>query len=96
LLRETSYGWRFSPNALAVHGLPTQASRSSSHWRAALQVLPLALGFPGSAALWAVKALEYAPQLMTYAMAIEMSGGLIIGRFIHFTVGGGLVEVAAT
>jgi len=30
-------------NALAVHGLPTQGWRSSSHWRAALQVLPLAL-----------------------------------------------------
>ena len=30
-------------NALAVHGLPTQGWRSSSPWRAALQVLPLAL-----------------------------------------------------
>ncbi|MEO6602833.1 MAG: hypothetical protein ABIQ16_23315, partial [Polyangiaceae bacterium] len=30
-------------NALAVHGLPTQGWHSSSPWRAALQVLPLAL-----------------------------------------------------
>lgn len=30
-------------NALAVYGLPTQGWRSSSPWRAALQVLPLAL-----------------------------------------------------
>ncbi|MEO8902787.1 MAG: 3'-5' exonuclease, partial [Polyangiaceae bacterium] len=50
--------------------------------------------FPGSATQWAAKALEYAPQLMTYAMTIEMSGGLVIGRFIHFTVGGGMVELA--
>ncbi|MEO6600108.1 MAG: UvrD-helicase domain-containing protein, partial [Polyangiaceae bacterium] len=52
--------------------------------------------FPGSAAQWAAKALEYAPQLMTYAMTIEMSGGLVLGRFIHFTVGGGMVELATT
>jgi ATP-dependent exoDNAse (exonuclease V) beta subunit len=52
--------------------------------------------FPGNAAMWAAKALEYAPQLLTYAMTIEMSGGLVIGQFIHFTVGGGMVEVAAT
>ena len=30
-------------NALAAHGLPTQGWRSNSPWRAALQVLPLAL-----------------------------------------------------
>jgi len=52
--------------------------------------------FPGNAALWAAKALEYAPQLLTYAMTIAMSGGLVIGQFIHFTVGGGMVEVATT
>lgn len=52
--------------------------------------------FPGSAAQWAAKALEYAPQLTTYAMTIEMSGGLVIGQFIHFTVGGGMVELAMT
>jgi len=52
--------------------------------------------FPGRADHWAARALEYAPQLMTYAMTIEMSGALVIGCFIHFTVGGGMVEVATT
>jgi hypothetical protein len=30
---------------------------------------------------------------MTYAKAIEMAGGVVIGRFIHFTIGGGVAEV---
>jgi len=29
-------------------------------------------------------------------MTIEMPGGLVVGQFIHFTVGGGVVELAAT
>jgi ATP-dependent exoDNAse (exonuclease V) beta subunit len=49
--------------------------------------------FPGRADQWAERALEYAPQLMTYAKAIEMAGGVVIGRFIHFTIGGGVAEV---
>jgi ATP-dependent exoDNAse (exonuclease V) beta subunit len=45
--------------------------------------------FPGSAAHWAARALEYAPQLMTYAKAIEMAGGTVIGRFVR----GGMAEL---
>jgi hypothetical protein len=33
------------------------------------------------------------PQLMTYAKAIEMAGRVVIGRFVHFTVGGGMAEL---
>ena len=35
----------------------------------------------------------YAPQLMTYAQAIEIAGGRVAGMFVHFLIGGGIVEV---
>jgi len=50
--------------------------------------------FPGAASHWAAKALEYAPQLATYAKALEMAGASVLGHFVHFTVGGGMVELA--
>ena len=49
--------------------------------------------FPGRASEWESRALGYAPQLMTYAKAIEMAGGVVIGKFVHFTIGGGIVEI---
>lgn len=49
--------------------------------------------FPGRASEWEPRALGYAPQLMTYAKAIEMAGGVVLGRFVHFTIGGGIVEI---
>jgi len=52
--------------------------------------------FPGAASHWESRALEYAPQLATYSKAIEMAGGKVIGRFVHFTVGGGMAELVAT
>ncbi|HEX3850947.1 MAG TPA: UvrD-helicase domain-containing protein [Polyangiaceae bacterium] len=52
--------------------------------------------FPGAATHWGPRALEYGPQIMTYSKAIEMAGGAVIGRFIHFTVGGGMAELVPT
>jgi ATP-dependent exoDNAse (exonuclease V) beta subunit len=52
--------------------------------------------FPGAATHWGARALEYGPQIMTYSKAIEMAGGAVIGRFIHFTVGGGMAELVPT
>jgi ATP-dependent helicase/nuclease subunit A len=52
--------------------------------------------FPGAATHWESRALEYGPQLMTYSKAIEMAGGTVLGRFIHFTVGGGMAELATS
>lgn len=49
--------------------------------------------FPGRQEHWAERALTYAPQLMTYAKAVTMAGGVVSGMVIHFTVGGGVVEV---
>ncbi len=49
--------------------------------------------FPGRASEWEERALGYAPQLMTYAKAIEIAGGKIAGMFVHFLIGGGIVEI---
>ena len=49
--------------------------------------------FPGRASEWEERALGYAPQLMTYARAVEMAGGNVAGIFVHFTIGGGIVEI---
>ena len=49
--------------------------------------------FPGRASEWHERALGYAPQLFTYARAIEMAHGKVAGMFIHFLIGGGIVEI---
>ncbi len=49
--------------------------------------------FPGKQDQWAQRALGYAPQLLTYAKAIQTTGGTVLGMLVHFTVGGGIVEV---
>jgi ATP-dependent exoDNAse (exonuclease V) beta subunit len=49
--------------------------------------------FPGRASEWEERALGYAPQLMTYAKAIEIAGGRVAGMFVHFLIGGGIVEI---
>jgi ATP-dependent helicase/nuclease subunit A len=50
--------------------------------------------FPGRQDQWAERALGYAPQLFTYAKAIRMTGAEVLAMVVHFTVGGGIVEVA--
>jgi ATP-dependent exoDNAse (exonuclease V) beta subunit len=49
--------------------------------------------FPGRQDQWADRALSYAPQLLTYAKAIRMTGAEVLTMLVHFTVGGGVVEV---
>jgi ATP-dependent exoDNAse (exonuclease V) beta subunit len=51
--------------------------------------------FPGRQEHWAERALTYAPQLLTYAKAIRMTGARVTAMLVHFTVGGGVVEVAS-
>jgi ATP-dependent helicase/nuclease subunit A len=51
--------------------------------------------FPGRQEHWAERALGYAPQLMTYAKAVTMAGGVVCAMVVHFTVGGGVVEVGS-
>jgi ATP-dependent helicase/nuclease subunit A len=49
--------------------------------------------FPGRASEWEERAIGYAPQLMTYARAIGIAGGKVAGMFVHFLIGGGIVEI---
>jgi ATP-dependent helicase/nuclease subunit A len=49
--------------------------------------------FPGRQEHWAERALNYAPQLFTYEKAIRMTGAEVTAMLVHFTVGGGVVEV---
>jgi ATP-dependent exoDNAse (exonuclease V) beta subunit len=51
--------------------------------------------FPGRAAEWEARALEYAPQLLAYARALELAGKRVLAMLVHFTVGAGIVEIAA-
>jgi ATP-dependent helicase/nuclease subunit A len=50
--------------------------------------------FPGRQEHWPERALGYAPQLFMYAKAIRMTGAEVLAMLVHFTVGGGVVEVA--
>lgn len=50
--------------------------------------------FPGRASEWETRALEYAPQLLAYARALEIAGKRVLAMIVHFTVGGGIVEIA--
>ncbi len=50
--------------------------------------------FPGRTDQWSDRALGYAPQLFTYAQALRAAGKPVTGMFIHFMIGGGLVELA--
>ena len=50
--------------------------------------------FPGAQKDWKTKALSYTGQLKIYQDALEKNGRVCQGLWIHFAVGGGLVEVA--
>jgi len=49
--------------------------------------------YPGPSETWAVKARELAPQLNAYGRILEMGGQRILGKWIHFSIGGGAVRV---
>ncbi len=49
--------------------------------------------FPGAASSWNEQALKHAPQLFTYGLALRAAGKRVLGYFLHFVVGGGMVEV---
>jgi len=51
--------------------------------------------YPGRREEWAARALEHAGQLAAYARALgQATGRPVVGTWIHFSVGGGLVEVS--
>ena len=50
--------------------------------------------FPGGRGDWADKAVGYSGQLDAYRRAVETATGRpVVSQWIHFSVGGGLVEV---
>jgi len=49
--------------------------------------------YPGPAETWGDKARELAPQLNAYGRILEMGGNRILGKWIHFSIGGGAVRV---
>ncbi|HMJ13683.1 MAG TPA: 3'-5' exonuclease, partial [Polyangiaceae bacterium] len=94
------------PNSVWHREVPITAVMASPHGRRRIEgAIDLLLetpngfviidhkSFPGRASEWESRALGYAPQLAAYATAIEMAGGVVIGRFVHFTIGGGIVEI---
>jgi ATP-dependent helicase/nuclease subunit A len=51
--------------------------------------------YPGASTHWQQQALSHAPQLLLYDHALKAAGQTVLGRFVHFTIGGGMVEIAA-
>lgn len=49
--------------------------------------------FPGASAQWREQALKHAPQLFTYGLALRAARKRVLGYFVHFVIGGGVVEV---
>jgi ATP-dependent helicase/nuclease subunit A len=49
--------------------------------------------FPGAPAEWAGKAREFAPQMGAYAHVLRRAGLAVIGQYVHFTVGAGVVRL---
>jgi ATP-dependent exoDNAse (exonuclease V) beta subunit len=49
--------------------------------------------FPGGSAKWLEKAAEFAPQLGAYAEVLRMAGKNVLGAWVSFAVGGGVVEL---
>jgi ATP-dependent helicase/nuclease subunit A len=45
-------------------------------------------------AAWRARAAVHAPQLAAYALAAELAGRKIVAHFVHFAVGGGIVELS--
>jgi ATP-dependent helicase/nuclease subunit A len=49
--------------------------------------------YPGASSEWHTQALKHAPQLFTYGLALRASNKRVLGYFVHFAIGGGIVEV---
>jgi ATP-dependent exoDNAse (exonuclease V) beta subunit len=50
--------------------------------------------FPGAQSAWPEKAMSFSGQVDAYRSAVEKAtGSPVVGQWIHFSVGGGLVEV---
>lgn len=50
--------------------------------------------YPGAQTTWTKKALEFAPQLAAYAEALRLAGKTVLGAWVSFAVGGGVVRLS--
>jgi ATP-dependent helicase/nuclease subunit A len=50
--------------------------------------------FPGAPSQWMEKAREFAPQMGAYAHVLEAAGVKVVGQWVHFTLGAGVVRLA--
>lgn len=49
--------------------------------------------YPGASSDWPAQTLKHAPQLYTYGLALRAAGKHVLGYYVHFAIGGGMVEV---
>jgi len=49
--------------------------------------------FPGTRAAWAEKVGEHGAQLNAYARILEMAGLTVLGKWLHFPIGAGVIQV---
>ena len=49
--------------------------------------------YPGDRSTWAAKAREFTPQMAAYAYVLRAAGFKVVGQWVHFTVGAGVVQV---
>jgi hypothetical protein len=49
--------------------------------------------FPGPSVLWSLKAREFAPQMGAYSHVLRAAGVNVVGQWVHFTVGAGVVRL---
>jgi ATP-dependent exoDNAse (exonuclease V) beta subunit len=50
--------------------------------------------FPGASTHWVDRAREFAPQMGAYAHVLRAAGIKVVGQYVHFTVGAGVVSLA--
>jgi ATP-dependent exoDNAse (exonuclease V) beta subunit len=94
------------PGAIWQREIPIRARFDSEHGARAIEgcidllletpggvILVDHKSFPGRASEWEQRALAYAPQLLAYARALEIAGKSLTAMLVHFTVGGGVVEM---
>ncbi len=49
--------------------------------------------YPGDRSTWLPKACEFTPQMAAYAHVLRAAGFKVVGQWVHFTVGAGVVQV---
>jgi hypothetical protein len=49
--------------------------------------------YPGAPSTWSARAREFAPQMAAYSHVLGAAGIKVIGQWVHFTVGAGVVRL---